>query len=104
MMRVQITGSSNTLATKGEIFSKMGVIEPEWKPMRKVTHGCKYTHAREVFGRLLGDPLGSEEFETEAAEAICQKLRSHPSTSGAYRKRNSNMGCSGNVCAPRQGI
>ena len=47
-------------STKGEFFSQMSVIDPQWKPLRDIPHKYRYTHAQRGFKRLLGAPFGDD--------------------------------------------
>ena len=61
-------------ATKGEVYSQMNLQNPDWKPMRALTHTYGYKHAPRGFKRLLGAPFGDEEFEVEMAEECMKEL------------------------------
>ena len=61
-------------STKGEFFSQMSVIDPQWKLLCDITHKYRYKHAQQGFKRLLGVPFGDDAYEAEAAVTLTEEL------------------------------
>ena len=59
---------------KGEFYTPFSEEDPTFEPSVVITRQYRYKHAKDGFGKLLGAPLGHEEFEKEQALELTKEL------------------------------